>query len=284
MNHAVFTSLAVARHGGAVARASRPGGAGALIAARSPQGLEGVLRRGEPREAILAHEIERQPPAPQPPVDPLTWLLSLPAAAQRGWVPGVAWPGAPVPGAPPPAATPGATPPAQPPPAGPPPGLAMPSAQGAAVGDAINRYRQSRGLAAVPRSHALGAVAEAHVRDLEAAHSMGDRTCNMHSWSKGGRWTPCCYTADHAQAACMWRKPAEIAGFVGTGYEIAFGTTGQTTPDGAVEGWKQSSGHHSVMANLDTWRDKVWRSMGTASSTHFSVAWFAEEADPAGGY
>jgi hypothetical protein len=151
------------------------------------------------------------------------------------------------------------------------------------VADAIDRYRQSRGLPAIPRSAWLTRVARAHVADLEANHRAGGR-CNMHSWSPHGDWTPCCYTPDHAQAACMWDKPQEISHgrYAAPGYEIVAHYTDAITPAIALEIWQQSPGHHAMVLNSGRWADNTWRAMGAAMGTHYAVVWFAEASDPAG--
>src|SRR5690349_3699262 len=76
----------------------------------------------------------------------------------------------------------------------------------AALCDAINQYRLFHGLPTVPVSPALMQVARDHVQDL-STHGTGGAGCNLHSWTASSHWSGCCYTADNAQAACMWNKP-----------------------------------------------------------------------------
>lgn len=161
--------------------------------------------------------------------------------------------------------------------------VGLPDAQGAELANRINAYRQSQGLPPVPRSRALGFVAQAHVRDLEQNHP-DSGTCNMHSWSRSSVWTGCCYTPDHAHASCMWQKPRELVGFGGNGYEVATGGGGPMTPAGAVTSWQGSAAHNAVILSQGMWSTKPWRAMGTAVYGSHAVAWFAEESDPTGGY
>lgn len=158
------------------------------------------------------------------------------------------------------------------------------SNRSAGLADTINRYRQQKGLPAVPVSAALTRVARAHVADLEANHRQGGR-CNMHSWSRRGAWTPCCYTPDHAQAACMWNKPDEISGgmYTSPGYEIVAHYTDPMTPPMALEIWRDSPAHHAMIVNAGRWADNRWQAMGAAVSEHYAVVWFGEARDPAGG-
>lgn len=135
----------------------------------------------------------------------------------------------------------------------------------------------------MPLSRSLGIVAAAHVRDQESNHP-DQGSCNQHSWSQTPPWTGCCYTPDHAQASCMWRKPSEITGWKATGYEISTKTTGTMTPADAVASWQSSPAHHAVMISEGTWSKKPWLALGAACGTTHAVAWFAEETDPAGAF
>ncbi|MEM6957380.1 MAG: CAP domain-containing protein [Myxococcota bacterium] len=142
----------------------------------------------------------------------------------------------------------------------------------------INDYRVSRGLDAVPFSCSLSRVARLHVADLidQAPHTSG--SCNLHSWSDAGDWSGCCYTPDHAQAACMWNKPGEITEYGGNGYEISAG--GYGSPAAALAGWQGSPGHHNVIINADIW-NRPWRAMGVAITPgRFAHVWFGHQDDP----
>ncbi|HMU82040.1 MAG TPA: caspase family protein [Leptospiraceae bacterium] len=146
----------------------------------------------------------------------------------------------------------------------------------------IMEYRAKNGLAAIPLSKSLTHVARTHVRDLASSKPAG--TCNMHSWSTGSQaWSGCCYTPDHAQSRCMWKKPGELTSFKGNGYEIAYGTSGYSaTPAGALAGWKSSSGHNNVILNKDKWGSHPWQSVGVGMYGGYAVVWFAEESDTDG--
>jgi uncharacterized protein YkwD len=212
-------------------------------------------------------------PAPAPAADPLSSLGSGPPpptfnlpSVPAGNLP---WP---LPGLPAPQPAPAPMSPQAPAPQG----LSPSSLE---LANTINEYRASRGLPAVPISRSLTLVAETHVRDLDV--SPPPSGCNAHSWSRNGAWTSCCYTPDHAQAECMWKKPAEVARFRGTGYEIAVTSYGGgLTSRSALESWKGSPAHHAVILNQDTWTNKTWRALGAGISNGHATAWFSDTADP----
>jgi hypothetical protein len=151
-----------------------------------------------------------------------------------------------------------------------------PAADAAALAKLINDYRASIELPRVPMSAKLTKVAAAHVRDLNE-HKPTSEKCNMHSWSKHGPWSACCYDRSKAAARCMWAKPKEIAGYKGSGYEIAASASG-IAPAQALEQWQKSPLHHEVMINKRIWT-KPWKAIGVAIEGDYAVAWFGEETD-----
>ena len=71
----------------------------------------------------------------------------------------------------------------------------------------IMEYRAQKKLPPIPLSKSLTFVARTHAKDL-GDNRPDIKKCNMHSWSKKGNWTSCCYTSDHKKAECMWNKPS----------------------------------------------------------------------------
>lgn len=167
----------------------------------------------------------------------------------------------------------------------PPPGQPGATTTVPSLAAVINEYRRDQGLDTIPLSKSLTMVAEAHVKDLQD-HNPATGVCNAHSWSANGNWTACCYTADHAQAQCMWNKPKEITNgaYAGFGYEIASGASGFSgmTPQRALESWKGSDAHHQVILSQGVWASHPWKAMGAAYSTSWAVVWFGEQTDPLG--
>jgi uncharacterized protein YkwD len=141
----------------------------------------------------------------------------------------------------------------------------------------INKYRQENGLNAISSSSSLTKVAIAHVEDLEQHFDINNAdTCNLHSWSEYGSWTPCCYTPDHKQSECMWNKPSEITGgkFSKNGYEISAYNSGKISNEGALDQWTNSPSHKKVILNQDSWKNLKWKYIGAAKSKHYAVVWF----------
>ncbi len=55
----------------------------------------------------------------------------------------------------------------------------------------ITQYRKELGLPFIPLSASLCYVAQMHTKDLFVYRP--DRNgCNMHSWSRNGKWSACC--------------------------------------------------------------------------------------------
>lgn len=159
------------------------------------------------------------------------------------------------------------------------------------MADLVNDYRAQNGLPPVRLSKALTAVAQWHTLDTEHAHDVSgvwgsDSSCSIHSWYgvPGSSYRKCCYTADHAKAACMWNKPKELSGgaYTGAGFENA--AVGYSSVKAAVEGWKSSSGHNRVILNKGTWADTHWKAMGVGVDPVLRsyYLWFGQDADPAG--
>jgi len=150
----------------------------------------------------------------------------------------------------------------------------------------INQYRKSKGLPAIALSKSLCYVARTHAIDQTQNHKYNNR-CNLHSWGDSEIWTSCCYTADHKQAQCMWDKPRELSIYKGDGFEISYFSTYQySTPTAfatdALEGWKKSPGHNSIIVNLNIWKNINWQVMGVGVYGEYINVWFGKEEDPAG--
>ena len=118
----------------------------------------------------------------------------------------------------------------------------------------IMDYRQSHGLERIPLSNSLTIVAQTHCKDLANNKPDLKAQCNAHSWSANGKWSSCCYTSDHKEAACMWNKPNELTSYQGYGFEIAVGSSDPQfdnyvmTPEYAISSWKGSFHHNNAVS------------------------------------
>ena len=145
--------------------------------------------------------------------------------------------------------------------------------------EVINKYRIENNLTEIPVSPSLTIVAETHARDLAENYIPND-SCNIHSWSGKGNWTPFCYTPDHANARLMWDKPRELTSYPGNGYEIAAFRSDTMSANAALDLWKNSELHLELIINQGTWKDIKWKAIGGAINGKYAVVWFGEEADP----
>lgn len=144
--------------------------------------------------------------------------------------------------------------------------------------DLLMAERTQRGLPVIPLSPALTTVARAHALDATAHYEdPANNPCNLHSWSNQGPWDGCCYTADHAEAACMWDKPRQLTRYRGDGFEIS--AWGSLDAKGAVELWMNSPGHRSVLLNEAGWKTQRWEAIGVGIEGAFFNVWFGRCPD-----
>lgn len=147
--------------------------------------------------------------------------------------------------------------------------------------DLIMTYRKEKRLYPIQISSKLTQVAQLHAQDLANHFDVQNKdNCNPHSWSSNGNWASCCYTSDHAQAACMWEKPKEIAGYLSHGYEIAYFSSAGASAEEGLEGWKKSAGHNPLLINSGMWRQVEWKAIGIGFYKEYGVVWFGELEDP----
>ena len=143
----------------------------------------------------------------------------------------------------------------------------------------LMEYRKEKKLESIPLSAKLTMVAQIHAKDLSENYKPFDGPCNLHSWSKKGKWQSCCYTDDHKQAACMWSKPKEIAGYQSDGYEISYYNGGGVTAQEGIDGWKESTGHNQVIINEGIWKSVKWNAIGIGLYKEYGVVWFGKLED-----
>ena len=140
-------------------------------------------------------------------------------------------------------------------------------------------YRKKNGLESIPLSAKLTLVAQTHAKDLSENHKPFDEACNLHSWSKKGKWQGCCYTDDHKEASCMWSKPREIAGYQSNGYEISYYDGAGANAQAGIDGWKESKGHNQVIINDGIWKQIKWKAIGIGLYKEYGMVWFGDLED-----
>lgn len=162
-------------------------------------------------------------------------------------------------------------------------------AGGKRLAELLNQYRVANGKRAHPLSPVMMNTAGTHVADLAAHPEIDSGACVPHSWSNEGGllWTGCCYTVNHAQADCMWRKPREISAglglvpYTGNGYEIALRGFAGNTPEEVMQAFKDSAPHRAVMLSTNGWEFLDTNpAMGAAMLGKYSVIWFGDARDP----
>lgn len=142
----------------------------------------------------------------------------------------------------------------------------------------INNYRKSVGLNEIPLSKSLSYVAKTHTLDLDI-NKPDTNTCNFHSWSSKGKWTPCCFEKEIKDKSCMLNKPTELTKYPGPAYEIVYWENKQASAEKAFKQWKETSASRAVLSNYKDWENYSWNAMGVWIHKGFAIAWFGESED-----
>ena len=147
------------------------------------------------------------------------------------------------------------------------------------LADLINDYRAQSGLARIPLSSKLTAVATLHARDLHdnAPH---DKYGSLHSWSTSEKWRGGPFKRDDATThAVMWDKPKDLFAYSGYGFEIAVKDARDAAH--ALATLQASKLHDDVLRNDGVWADKRWnwRALGAVFHQGFACAWFGDKPD-----
>ena len=130
-----------------------------------------------------------------------------------------------------------------------------------------NDYRESKDLSAVPMNKCLCKVANLHLEEL------AKNLTNKHNWVN------CTYhlKGSDVDSDCMWNKPKEICGYKGKGFENYVwrksGISGKT----ALEKWKRSKNHNTVILNLGGWKKMKWTGIGAAIGENHALIWLGNE-------
>ena len=143
-----------------------------------------------------------------------------------------------------------------------------------ALYDLVVKYRAANGLPAVRLSPLLSMVGNRHIIDLVQ---------NVKSFTHG--WSNCPYDInDEKTWPCVSDSPKRLnSGYSGQAFETLFRTaTGKATPAQAMEAWKKSKLHNSIILNLDAFRDMPWDEVGVAIDSGYAVLWFGSPGRKSG--
>ena len=145
----------------------------------------------------------------------------------------------------------------------------------------INEYRQTYNLAPIPLSKSLSYVAALHAKDLYFNHP-DQGSCNFHSWSGKGAWSPFCYPRDESKKNSVWDKPHELTKYPSKAYEIVYWENNPLVKDTIMMVWKMEGYFSNFLLNTGKWQGKTWNAIGIAVYENYACAWFGEAADPEG--
>lgn len=140
------------------------------------------------------------------------------------------------------------------------------SADERALFDLVTKYRAANDLPSVRLSPALSMVANRHIIDLVQ---------NVRSFTHG--WSNCPYDInDEKTWPCVSESPKRLnSGYPGQAFETLFRTaTGKATPAQALDTWKRSKLHNSIILNMDTFKNLPWDEVGVAMDSGYAVLWF----------
>jgi uncharacterized protein YkwD len=132
--------------------------------------------------------------------------------------------------------------------------------------DLVSQYRSTAGKPSLKLSAPLSMLANRRMLDLQ--HNMRTLT---HSWSN------CRYDIkDEKTWHCVLDAPERLkTGYKGRGFETLYRTTmTAVVPADALEEWKKSSLHNSIILNLDGFKDMPWDEVGIAIEGSYAALWF----------
>ncbi|MFM9904305.1 MAG: CAP domain-containing protein [Pyrinomonadaceae bacterium] len=130
----------------------------------------------------------------------------------------------------------------------------------------VTKYRIANGRPAIKLSSALSMVANRHLIDIKQ---------NIRSFTHS--WSNCIYDIkDEKSWHCVGDAPARLnSGYKGKGYETLYRTAkGNASPVPALEAWKKSALHNSIILNIEIFKDISWDELGVAVDGEYAALWF----------
>lgn len=147
------------------------------------------------------------------------------------------------------------------------------SAEERALFEMVRSYRAANNLPELRLSSSLSMVANRRMLDLK--QNVKSLT---HSWSN------CPYDVnDRKSWDCVNESPARLkCGYAGKGYETLFHTIGENVkPAKAMNAWKQSTLHNSIILNLGMFSKVEWDEVGVAIDGQYAALWFGRPSSQA---
>jgi len=139
-----------------------------------------------------------------------------------------------------------------------------------ALFDLVSRYRAANGLPQARLSEQLSILANRRMLDLKL-----NQKVLTHSWSN------CPYDIrDEKTWPCVMDAPKRLnTSYVGSGYETLYRTTANAVqPASALETWRKSTLHNSIILNLPPFKDYPWDEIGVAIDGQFAALWFGTKS------
>lgn len=130
----------------------------------------------------------------------------------------------------------------------------------------VTKYRSADGRPTIRLSQSLSLVANRHLIDL-----MQNIKSFTHSWSN------CPYDINNEKTwGCIIDAPQRLnSGYKGQGYETLYRTmNGNATPELALDAWKKSTLHNSIILNMDMFKNIAWDEVGIAVKGPYAALWF----------
>ena len=130
----------------------------------------------------------------------------------------------------------------------------------------VAMYRSSNGLPASKLSTALSKLANRHLIDIKV---------NIRSFTHS--WSNCPYDIkDEKTWPCVIDAPNRMnSGYLGQGYETLYVTSEKIAKvSNALESWKKSSLHNSIITNQGMFKDLAWEEIGVAVDGSYVALWF----------
>lgn len=132
--------------------------------------------------------------------------------------------------------------------------------------DLVNKYRAANGRSELRLSASLSMVANRRMLDLKQ-----NLRVLTHSWSN------CKYDINNQKTwPCVTDSPLRLkSGYAGQGYETLYRTAmGSARPIPALDAWKKSTLHNSIILNQDSFKSLEWDEVGIAIDAEFAAVWF----------